>query len=111
MEKGSFRLVIMKGIVLSNIIINNFLKFFYSSIFVNQTGISVYVKKEKLENVFFLLKNSSFFGFKSLVDIFGIDLLGRSENNLRFRVYYIFYSRIFGLTLSLKLDLSHKDVL
>jgi NADH:ubiquinone oxidoreductase subunit C len=114
MEKRSFRLVKlnMKAILLANIINNNFSKFFYSSIFVNQTGLSIYVKKEMLENVFFLLKKSGFFGFKSLVDIFGIDLLGRSENNnLRFRIYYIFYNRIFGLTLSLKLDLSSKDVL
>jgi len=100
----------MKSIILAKIISDNFSKFFYSSVLVNQTGISLFVKKEALENVFLFLKNSSFFNCKSLVDIFGMDLLGRS-NTSRFRIYYIFYSRIFGLTLTLKVNLDSKDVL
>jgi NADH:ubiquinone oxidoreductase subunit C len=101
----------MKTIILANIINNNFSNFFYSSIFTSQTGISLFVRKEMLENVFILLKKSGLFSFRSLVDIFAVDLLGRTEDSTRFRVYYIFYSRVFGLTLSLKVDLSSKDVL
>lgn len=100
----------MKSIILAKILNNNFSKFFYSSILVNQTGISLFVKKEMLEYVFIILKKSGFFNYKSLVDIFGMDLLGRSSVN-RFRVFYIFYSRIFGLTLTLKVNLDSKDVL
>jgi NADH:ubiquinone oxidoreductase subunit C len=101
----------MKSIILANIINNNFSKFFYSSIFVSQTGVSLFVKREMLENAFILLKRSGLFNFRSLVDIFGVDLLGRSDSQFRFRVYYIFYSRTFGLTLSLKLNLSSKDII
>lgn len=100
----------MKSIFLSKIFSKNFFKFLYSSIFSSQTGITLFVKKEMLEHIFFLLNKSSILDFKSLVDIYGMDLLGRSDSN-RFRVYYIFYSRVYGFTLSLKVDLGYKDIL
>jgi NADH-quinone oxidoreductase subunit C len=58
----------------------------------------------------FFLKNSSFFGFRSLIDILGVDCLGRSDG-FRFMVYYVFYNRNLGFSFSLKVFLGLYDLI
>ena len=100
----------MYSLLLANILNLNFKKYMNSAIFCSQTSISLNVKKESLDTLLYFLKNSNFFYFKSLVDIFGMDLLGRSTN-YRFLTYYVLYSRVFGLTLTLKVALNTQDIL
>jgi NADH:ubiquinone oxidoreductase subunit C len=100
----------MYSLLLANILNLNFKKYLNSVIFCSQTSISLNVKKESLDVLLYFLKNSNFFHFKSLVDIFGMDLLGRSTN-YRFLTYYVLYSRLFGITLTLKVALNTQDIL
>jgi NADH:ubiquinone oxidoreductase subunit C len=100
----------MYSLLLANILNLNFKKYLNSVIFCSQTSISMNVKKESLDVLLYFLKNSNFFHFKSLVDIFGMDLLGRSTN-YRFLTYYVLYSRLFGITLTLKVALNTQDIL
>ena len=100
----------MKIVFLAELLNNNFRKFLYSNILVNQTGLSINVNKNDLEKFFFVFLKSSIFSFKSLIDIFAMDFLGRVDV-YRFRVYYIFYSRLYGITLNIKVNLEIKDIL
>ena len=100
----------MKILFLAKLLNNNFRKFLYSNILVNQTGLSINVNKNDLEKFFFVFLKSSIFSFKSLIDIFAMDFLGRVDV-YRFRVYYIFYSRLYGITLNIKVNLEIKDIL
>lgn len=100
----------MKIVFLAKLLNNNFRKFLYSNILVNQTGLSINVNKNDLEKFFFVFLKSSIFSFKSLIDIFAMDFLGRVDV-YRFRVYYIFYSRLYGITLNIKVNLEIKDIL
>ena len=89
---------------------NNFKKYLVSNIFCSSVGLSVKIKRSNLLDLVFFLKNSSLFFFKSLIDIFGVDLLGKAHN-YRFLVYYILYNRISGFTLTLKVALGPSDVI
>jgi NADH:ubiquinone oxidoreductase subunit C len=100
----------MYTLLLANILALNLKKNLISSIFCSQTSLTFYAKKSSLENVLLFLKQSNLFYFKSLVDIFSSDFLGRSTN-YRFVVYYILYSRQTALTLSIKIVLNSQDIL
>ncbi len=100
----------MYTLLLSNILSLNLKKFLNSSIFCSQTSITLNIKKEYLDHVLIFLKNSNFFYFKSLVDIFAMDLLGRSTN-YRFSTYYVLYSRFSGITLTLRINSNAQDIL
>lgn len=89
---------------------NNFKKYLVSNIFCSSIGLSVKLKKSSLLDLVFFLKNSSLFFFKSLIDIFGVDLLGKAYSH-RFLVYYILYNRVSGFTLTLKVALGSSDVI
>jgi len=100
----------MISLLLSYILSLNFKNYLLSSIFCSNTSILCTVDKKGLSNLFILLKKSNFFNFKSLVDIYGMDFLGRSVN-YRFLVYYIFYNRDNGITLTLKVPLNYNDMI
>jgi NADH:ubiquinone oxidoreductase subunit C len=100
----------MYTLLLANILALNLRKSLISSIFSSQTSLSFYAKKSSLENVLLFLKQSNLFYFKSLVDIFSSDFLGRSMN-YRFVVYYILYSRQTAVTISIKVVLNSQDIL
>jgi len=112
MEKRSIRLVkiIMILTVLAQILRLNFCKILQGSILTSQTGITITINKEYLNFILKFLKNSNFFSMKSLVDIFGVDYLGRSSN-FRFLVYYVLYSKKYGISLTIKVYLDVYDIL
>ena len=95
---------------LSNILRLNFNFFFCGFISSTQTSISLFVKKEYLLIVLNFLKYSGLFRFNTLLDIFAVDCLSRSSS-YRFLVYYVLFSRTFGLTLTVKVPLSEIDII
>jgi NADH-quinone oxidoreductase subunit C len=100
----------MEIFFIERIISGSFYKFFYSHVYMNETSIVYNIRKEMLENIFFVVRSSNFLNFESLIDIFGLDLLERLDN-YRLRLYYVFFNRIFGFSLNLKLNLNSKDIL
>jgi NADH-quinone oxidoreductase subunit C len=100
----------MYSLFLSKLLSTDFKKYLVSSIFASETSIVATVKKEYLEQLFFLFKYSNFFFFKTLADIFSIDLLGRSSV-YRFFIYYVFYNRNNTLTFTFRVYLNSEDLI
>jgi NADH:ubiquinone oxidoreductase subunit C len=100
----------MYTLLLANLLSLNFKKYLNSVIFCSQTSLSLNIKKDSLDSILFFLKQSNFFYFKSLVDIFAMDFLGRATF-FRFMTYYVMYSRLTGITLTLKIALNPQDIL
>lgn len=96
-------------LTLANILKKNFGKIIYGTILVNQNSLSLNLKKEYLNYFLYFLKNSNFFNFRALLDIFGVDILGKSDKH-RFIVYYILFNKKLGLSLTVKIYTNLNDI-
>lgn len=95
---------------LTNILRLNFNSFFLGLISSTQTSISIFIKKEYLLLILSFLKHSGLFRFNTLLDIFAVDCLSKASS-YRFLVYYVLFSRTFGLTLTIKVPLSETELM